>query len=402
MIIGIFIRNFKTYQGVNFIPLTNQYQFCGLLGKNGVGKSSVLEALDTFFNNRPWNLNFSVKRSGISTSKPHIIPVFAIDKDSNIPNDLLEFFQDLDHLFRHSNDKDLNFGSASIARETFIRFQKSINDNQLLQDKYTIPIGVDYEGAETIFVFESIYKTYCKQKNVDIPDENVGSKLKDLIHKSLNYIKKTLEYIYVPKEMDSELFTRLESKEIQTLMGEKLEDTLRGITENTISDINKNLNAFLVNLNDQLNGYVYRTPTDRQQNLKKNDVYKLIIDAFFNIRKLHKREEENYIEINSLSSGEKQKAIIDVAKGLLKNHRADGSNLIIAIDEPETSLHVSACFEQFDSLFDISRDCRQVLFSSHWYGFLPVLIEGNICVISNDSKGHLFDLINMHNYREQN
>jgi len=29
-----------------------------------------------------------------------------------------------------------------------------------------------------------------------------------------------MEYIYIPKDIDSELFTRLENQEIQTLMGE--------------------------------------------------------------------------------------------------------------------------------------------------------------------------------------
>ncbi|HFB8047211.1 TPA: AAA family ATPase, partial [Neisseria gonorrhoeae] len=146
-----------------------------------------------------------------------------------------------------------------------------------------------------------------------------------------------------------------------------------------------------------------RTSTDRQQNLRKSDIHKLIIDSFFNIRKLHKRvnESNNYVEISSLSSGEKQKAIIDVAKGLLENHRADGKNLIVGIDEPESSLHVSACFEQFDSLFKMSNKCRQIIFSSHWYGFLPTLTYGNVSVISEKDKTHHFDLINLQNYQEQ-
>jgi hypothetical protein len=148
---------------------------------------------------------------------------------------------------------------------------------------------------------------------------------------------------------------------------------------------------------------VYRTSTDRQQNLRKSDIHKLIIDSFFNIRKLHKKvsDSSNFVEISSLSSGEKQKAIIDVAKGLLENHRADGTNLIIGIDEPESSLHISACFEQFDSLFKMSEKCRQIIFSSHWYGFLTTLTYGNVSVISEKDKMHYFDLINLENYQEQ-
>lgn len=35
MILGLFIRNFKTYQGMNFVPLSDNHKFCGLLGKMG-------------------------------------------------------------------------------------------------------------------------------------------------------------------------------------------------------------------------------------------------------------------------------------------------------------------------------------------------------------------------------
>ncbi|WP_417655711.1 hypothetical protein, partial [Pseudoalteromonas atlantica] len=53
MIIGAFLRYYKTYQGINYIPITDEDKFCGLVGDNGIGKSSVLESLDTFFNESP-------------------------------------------------------------------------------------------------------------------------------------------------------------------------------------------------------------------------------------------------------------------------------------------------------------------------------------------------------------
>jgi len=63
-------------------------------------------------------------------------------------------------------------------------------------------------------------------------------------------------------------------------------------------------------------------------------------------------------------------------------------------------LHMSACFDQFDSLYDISRDCMQVIFSSHWYGFLPIIESGSATVISKNIDAHVFDQINLANYRE--
>lgn len=59
MILAAILRNYKCYKGINIIP------FCGddvqdmniIIGNNGVGKSAILEGLDTFFNEAPWIVN---------------------------------------------------------------------------------------------------------------------------------------------------------------------------------------------------------------------------------------------------------------------------------------------------------------------------------------------------------
>jgi hypothetical protein len=402
MILGLFIRNFKTYQGMNFVPLSDNHKFCGLLGRNGIGKSSVLEALDCFFNGKEWNLHFTVKRNGLKV-RPYIVPVFSINKDTRIPEEVKLIISKLDNLFRTTQKEKLNFGSTnSSVKDTFISLRDSIINNPFFNNDFVFPIGVDYNKKATSAIFDSLFldDNLAEDNDIGNRDYLIDTQLKSVY----TYLVENLEYIYIPKDIDSKLFTRLENQEIQTLMGEKLDHILRDrITETAISEINKGLTDFINEISNELDGYVYRTSTDRQQNLRKSDIHKLIIDSFFNIRKLHKRvnDSSNYVEISSLSSGEKQKAIIDVAKGLLENHRADGKNLIVGIDEPESSLHVSACFEQFDSLFKMSNKCRQIIFSSHWYGFLPTLTYGNVSVISEKDKTHQFDLINLQNYQEQ-
>lgn len=185
-------------------------------------------------------------------------------------------------------------------------------------------------------------------------------------------------------------------------MGETLNQVLnREVPDSKIREINASLNTFISTLSDELETYSYRTPGTRQQHLKKADLYHLIIQAFFSIRKLHKKQGDNWLEISQLSSGEKQKAIIDVTHSFLKNHRENGEKLIIAIDEPESSLHMSSCYDQFDSLYKISQDCKQVIFSTHWYGFFPTVEAGNATIITNSDGEHRCDLINLSAYREQ-
>ncbi|WP_443509150.1 ATP-dependent nuclease [Salinivibrio sp. IB282] len=298
------------------------------------------------------------------------------------------------------NDVSLSLKSHAKA---FIEHRDRLIERIDLSDLLIIPLGVDYKGDTSISLFNSrmiverLLGNNVEEGKTSLSDDELKSFLP-----LLDKIKETIDYIYIPREIEPELFTKLETDEIQVLMGETLIQILsERVPQRQIAEINSSLNAFIETLAQELEIYSYRTPTDRQQYLRKNDVYNLIIQSFFSTRKLHKKQGENWLEISSLSSGEKQKAIIDVAHSLLNKHRDTGTNLIIGIDEPESSLHMSACFDQFDSLYDISRDAMQVLFSTHWYGFLPTIETGSATVISKNDSTHVFDMINLANYREQ-
>lgn len=202
--------------------------------------------------------------------------------------------------------------------------------------------------------------------------------------------------------MDPELFTKLETKEIQVLMGETLREKLETIiSQEAIDAINKSLRSFIDGLSTDLVEYSYRTPNRRQQNLRKAELYNLVIESFFGKRKLYKSQATDWLPIGDLSSGEKHKAIIDVAHNLLHHHRDSGKNLVIAIDEPESSLHVSACFDQINRIYDISQKCMQLFFATHWYGFFPAIDKGNVNVITLMPERHVFDLVSLGSYREE-
>lgn len=401
MIVGVILRYIKTYKGINYIPLTEESNFCGIVGDNGIGKSSILEALDSFFNDRQITLNVAVKKSGYTETKPSIVPLFLVQK-CNISESLVAFAEMLSKLALSISEADVNPASRQHIRR-FIAHRESLLRNIDIDNNYLIPIGIDHNANPTLSMFncrklvEICHGEHADSQLLNLNDVEVSA-FSPLLHE----LKSKIEYIYIPKDIDSESFTKLETIEIQALMGETLNEILeRCVTTPTIQSINKSLNDFIDGLSKELIDYSYRTPTDRQQNLKKQDVYNLITQAFFNIRKLHKRQGESWLEINALSSGEKQKAIIDVAHSLIKNHRTSGHNLVLAIDEPESSLHMSACFDQFDALYDISKSCMQLLFSTHWYGFFPTVEKGCAAVITKKDGDHFFDLISLPSHREQ-
>ena len=399
MIVGVFIRYIKTYSGINYIPLSNGETFCGLVGNNGIGKSSVLEALDCYYNDQSWNLNVATKKSGTATIPPHIVPVILVELKS-INEEQRELAKRLSDTIWNIEDDDVTTRNRPLLNN----FKAQLEELKVSYDseKFAlIPLGSSYDGQTNISIFnskkigEKLFEN-IKFESGQIPQANI-----DEFKALRDSTKKLFEYIYIPKDINPDQFTKLETVQIQSLMGETLNQILQKcIPPTKIQEINSSLNKFLDTLSNKLIDYSFRTPTDRQQNLRKGDVYSLVVEAFFNIRKLHKSEGSQWLEMRQLSSGEKQKAIIDLATNLLKNYRRTTDNIILAIDEPEASLHMSACYDQFNNLYEISDSCRQFLFTTHWYGFIPTVERGYVTVITKSDGEHKVDLINIASFRE--
>ena len=399
MIIGTILRNFKTYTGINYVPITHGPNFCGLVGNNGIGKSSVLEALDSFFNGKTWNYNIVTRKSGLTTTRPHIVPIFLVEK-SLLSEETMEVAEQLSSYVWEVEESDIlsqnrdQFKTFANQREILIR-----DFNQ--EDYFLLPLGIAHDNVPNLSFFNT-----KKLGEFVIPDfdrslQQIPDAELKIYEKLLSELKALFEFIYIPKDIDPENFTQLETREIQSLMGETLNEIVeKCVPQGKIHEINESLNKFIDSISDILEEYAFRTGGERQVNLRKHDVYKLIVEAYFKIRKLHKKEGTHWLEMSTLSSGEKQKAIIELAYHFLKSYRTDTQHIILGIDEPESSLHMSACYDQFNKLFEISLLCKQLVFTTHWYGFIPTVEEGCVSVISKNEKYHVFDLVDICSYRE--
>lgn len=405
MIIGVILRNFKTYKNINYIPLSNGEKFCGLIGSNGIGKSSVLEAIDCYFNNRIWNQNIDSNKSGIDVS--YIVPIFLIEKikiknNTEIAEKLsnviwnLELDSTMHPTYKENIDK---------IKSTITQFSKNIN-----KEKYfLLPLGENNDRDFTLSVFKNsaiLTSIGIEPKGEKENDEDFNKKIKDLLNPLKDEIKEIYDYIYIPKDIEPNKLVQLETSELQTLLGENLETIIgKSLSKNQITEISGSLKSFIDDLSEKLDGYKFKTPSSRQPNLKPAKIYSLIIEEFFSLRELHKEGlkegDGKDLNLKQLSSGEKQQAILSVFHSIINSYRTDSSNLILAVDEPETSLHISACFDQFEKLFNVSDACGQVLFSSHWYGFIPAINNGIIINISRKNSTHQFYMFDIAKYREQ-
>ncbi|PFK49021.1 hypothetical protein COJ14_23090 [Bacillus cereus] len=95
-------------------------------------------------------------------------------------------------------------------------------------------------------------------------------------------------------------------------------------------------------------------------------------------------------------------ALIDVATAfLIGNKSKKNKSIILAIDEPENSLHISRAFSQFERLQKLSNE-NQLLLTTHWYGSLPITNTGNVQYIEkNEDKRVKINSYDLNNFFEK-
>lgn len=95
MIVAVIIRNFKVFRNLHYIPLAIDNGGSWLIGENGVGKSSVLQAINTFLNDSDINrldINNEARSQGFETREPFIVPIYLIEKKKVKPSQQLANF----------------------------------------------------------------------------------------------------------------------------------------------------------------------------------------------------------------------------------------------------------------------------------------------------------------------
>ena len=156
MIVGLFVKNIKTYSGINFIPLTYNNNFCGIIGKNGCGKSSVLEALDYVFNNRAeWNYHISYKKQGLAKTTPYVVPVFLIAKNTISDPQTKEIVEKYSQIFWRVHYNEVNSSNVETCKQ-FIKHRDNIVQYVSEDDYYLITIGCDYERKTSLSIFDTL------------------------------------------------------------------------------------------------------------------------------------------------------------------------------------------------------------------------------------------------------
>ena len=396
MLVGCLIRNFKVYANITFAPISQgkDGNFSVFTGNNGVGKSSILEALNHFFHQSGWLIT-----SGVNKEEAYIAPLFLIKKSefkSDINSGLLDEFSN----YLWNVDQTANPTIVkNKALQKFLTYKNSLKDGYSPEDYYLFLVGLKYLNIKPHFAtFHNNIGTVLEQNGYQI----------DLLKNIYQNILDFYSYVYIPVESSIKDVLRLESFELQELMNKDIIDEIdkslnqkytitrenlgktTGRRERKISTleiINQSLDTFIDTANSSIQRlsekYSFTYDPNTKRKLTAQDIRERIIEEYFLRRSLKKDGKP----IKNLSSGEQRIALFDIAYSLLCSGNQTTRNLILAIDEPECSMHMTQCYRQFIRLNEISHKYgHQVLLTTHWYGFLPVIENGYLTHIEQSNS----------------
>jgi len=408
MIAGLFLRNYKIYEKFNFIPFTNNHQekFNLFIGENGAGKSSVLEALDTFFNDRDFIIHQKAR-----PAHSNIAPVFLIEKNkinSFVSAETLPYLARFSEMLFTEDISSLIGSNPSITK--FIELRNNLLDKK--NTHYLILLGLQPTNSTTTFISMDP-KFLIKLKEEGIEEVTV--------RKELANIKKAIfqlyQYLYIPVETSISDFLKLEDTGMQSLMDKDLKVEIESLLKDdkfeipgsgarprkvsVIDFVNDKLKNYVADVETAIqtidNSYKFRAEHNAKQNVYAKDFCNVIINTYFKKRQLQKDGKE----IKLLSAGERKKTLIDIAYAFLKQTSTTEKEIILGIDEPESSLHISMCYDQFERIEEIANTFNnQVFVTSHWYGGLPILNKGRLYHVKKDEKPEV-EIFNLENYFEE-
>ncbi len=410
MIIGIFLRHIKAYKGIKYVPIGEKYNFASYIGENGVGKSSILQGLNAFFNDTDYPINKSSLNEGNSQNFPYFTTIFLIQKDK-IPTNSThkQTFESLSNYFWNVTKSDITSGTAGAVKEFFdLRSEiphKRDSYYLLLLGEKILHIKQPYFGSfhrdiklmELLDTKQTMGIVLNKEADKDDIDKYESS-FDALIQKEyktfFRELKEMYSYVYIPVEIDVENFTKIERNEMQKIFDKKIKDEIgKMIKVGNINEINNKLDEFTDEIEKILDyQYFYDTGNKGKKALTSRDLVEKILETYFQIRVLNKgitSSDKSSKKISELSAGEKRQALIDVVYAFLKKDAEREKSLIIGIDEPENSLHTSLCYDQFEKLKEISKN-NQILITTHWYGFLPVIDKGFVHFLKSENQAISF------------
>lgn len=399
---AIKLKNFRGYKEEIEIKIGNLIAF---VGKNDIGKSTILEALDIFFNDK--NAIVKIDSSDVNKSalqendKETIISAIFSDLPEKIIIDTTnETSFDEEYLLNADGKLEIvkkysNGGSAKIFIRAFHPTNSNCSDLLLKKNKdYKDIITKNNITCDNLVVNAIMRKSIWRHFSEDLRQQEI------LIDTSKEDAKNIWEKIqpYLPiytlfqsdrknSDGDSEVqdplklavqqvFSEQELRQEMERIYEKVVERLKSVSEHTLEKLNEMNPDVASSLSPIIPSL---------ESLKWADVFKNVSICG-----------DNDIPINKRGSGIKRLVLLNFFRAEAERRRErDSQSIIYAVEEPETSQHYSHQKLLIKAFLELSnQDNTQVILTTHSATVVKELKFDNLRLISENGDNKVVSEIN--------
>lgn len=401
----VYLKNFRGYQEikVDFDTKLNV-----IIGKNDIGKSTILDALEIFFNNETVKIDISDFSVFASENIMIIGCIFAIEDGKKyiidtIPTDLKkeylsnkDGFLEIHKIWDCSKEKltassmkiDLIANYPESLSEKPIANQKITQLNKTLEE-YSDKLDIKEVKKNTSSVIrQAIYSVSEIKELIEIPislSKDDGKKIWDSLKKELpNYF--LFQSDRLNKDTDKEVQQPLKAI-TQTAIDEVIEDLdkIKKIIENKAIQIGKDTIKKLEEMNPEV------------AKVLNPDISNKAWDSLFSFS----FNTDDGIPVNKRGSGIRRLILLNYFRAEAERKNIRNRDIIYAIEEPETSQHPNHQNMLINALIELSqKDKNQLIITTHTPEIAKMLKEENLIFIKkidgkpqiNNSDRKLFEI----------
>lgn len=366
----LILKNFRSYSSIVEIPISN---LTTLIGKNDIGKSTILEALEIYFNNDIIKIDLDDLSKGSTNDEIIISCVF-----SDLPNEII-----LDSCNETSFDKEYLLNDEKKLEIRKVYKMTSTKPKESIFINCMHPSLEKY--SDLLLLKNSDLKKRAKELgiNEDLYSASVNAEIRNAIwcNKSKEELRLQETNIPVDKEGVKDIYSQIQ-KYLPIFALFQSDRPSRDDDKEVTNPLNIAIKQALKEVQDQIDtiknqvkGYACETATRTLNKLKEMD--KEIAESlvpefksepkFDSLFKLTIKSDDD-IPINKRGSGVRRLILLNFfraeAERTLNENNKD--SIIYAFEEPETSQHPDyqlLLLDAFKSLV-INPNC-QVLFTTH-------------------------------------
>ncbi len=372
---SIHLKNFRGYVDIE-IPFDENMNV--IIGKNDVGKSTILEALEIFFNNEqikiePGDRNFRCTQD----EKIEITCTFALDEDAKTVVDAnVAVRMDQEYLLNENGELEIlkvwdcskkTIGTKDV--KTYI----IANYPQI----FSRPLI-----CEKISELKKILRDCVNDAIYDSTDKTIASEIRKAIYAAqingetvfasieIDTAQEGAKNIWTSLQKSLPLFFLFKSDRLNSDKDSEVQSPMKAVTKTVITEMQESIDSIIEKVTKQVEKIGLETIeklSDLDPEIAKNLTPKVSVKPFDSVFSFDLLSDDG-VPLNKRGSGVRRLILLSYFRTEAEKKVIDSHNnsIIYAIEEPETAQHPDYQRMIMETLQDLSHDGKhQIIITTH-------------------------------------